>query len=274
MLNRSILITLSAVALALSASCSKDMAKSPEAKGEQAMGAAQNQGKAVVQGGSQVEPRKVIHTGSMTVEVEVYESARKKIEQMVKEAGGFIASSELHHSDGHVSSASLVLRVPAGDFAGSVAAIGHLGTVRHETTNAQDVTEEYVDLAARLRNSKRLEARLIELTATEVGDLVELLAVEKELARVRETVEQFEGQLRLLANNVDLATLSISLITRDVFEAQDSSLGAKAGRSLIASWNLLLSVLKGLFLLIVGALPWILPLGLVVLLLRRHWPRA
>lgn len=270
---RSVRVVLIALALALAASCSKDMAQSVTSDHEPALEAARESADDLAPG-NRVAPRKIIYTGSMTVEVEAYALARKRIEQMLEEAGGFIASSELHHSEGQVSSASLVLRVPTDGFASSVAAIGNLGTVRHETTHARDVTEQYVDLSARLRNSKRLEARLIELVATEVGKLVDLLAVETELARVRETVEQLEGQLRLLTNNVDLARLSVSLVSTEVFEAQDSSLGARARRTVVSSWRLLVITSIGLFLVLAGLMPWVVPLALAIFLLRRYWPRA
>jgi hypothetical protein len=76
---------------------------------------------------------------------------------------------------------------------------------------AEDVGEEYVDVSARMANSRRLEARLIELLANRTGKLSDVLQVERELARVREEIERYEGRLRYLKSHVALSSLSISI---------------------------------------------------------------
>jgi len=76
---------------------------------------------------------------------------------------------------------------------------------------SEDVGEEFVDVNVRLENGRRLERRLLQLLDTRTGKLEEVLAVERELARVREEVERLEGRVRFLRNRADLGTLTISV---------------------------------------------------------------
>jgi hypothetical protein len=79
------------------------------------------------------------------------------------------------------------------------------------STNAQDVGEEFVDMSARMANARRMEERLVTLLATRTGKLEDVLAVERELARVREEIERYEGRLRYLRTQVAMSSLSVTV---------------------------------------------------------------
>ncbi|MDQ6691043.1 MAG: DUF4349 domain-containing protein, partial [Gemmatimonadota bacterium] len=85
------------------------------------------------------------------------------------------------------------------------------GKVETVSSNAQDVGEEFVDVTARVSNSRRLEERLISLLANRTGKLDEVLRVERELARVREEIERYEGRLRYLGARTAMSTLVITV---------------------------------------------------------------
>src|SRR5687767_7110588 len=161
----------------------------------------------------QQQPRKVIRTGSLTIEVDDYEKVRPAIDRVVRGAGGLVASVEVGRMEGAVGSATLVLRIPEAQLDAAVASLAKLGTLLRESLRAEDVSESYYDLDARLRNGKRLEERMLELAA-KAGGVKDLLEVERELARVRETIEVMEGQLRVLDDRTSLATLTVELVTR------------------------------------------------------------
>jgi hypothetical protein len=78
-------------------------------------------------------------------------------------------------------------------------------------TTAEDVGEEFVDVSARLANARRLEDRIVVLLATRTGKLEDVIAAERELARVREEIERYEGRLRFLRNRVALSTLAVTV---------------------------------------------------------------
>ena len=76
---------------------------------------------------------------------------------------------------------------------------------------AEDVGEEYTDVSARVANARRLEARLLDLLATRSGRLEEVLNLEREVARVREEIERYDGRLRYLRTRASISMLTLTL---------------------------------------------------------------
>jgi predicted house-cleaning noncanonical NTP pyrophosphatase (MazG superfamily) len=218
-----------------------------------------------------VSPRKIIRNGEIQVVVKRYAPARQAIEEMVRQAGGYIASSQADHSLGEVSSATLVLRVPAGQFESVSARIARLGTVVRESTGSRDITEEYYDLKARLTNAKKLETRLQELLASkQTSKIQDLLEVERELARVRGEIERFEGKLRLFDNLVDLSTITVRLSIQERYvPPRPPSFGEDVRSTLRDSWQALRSFGRGFLLVMIALLPWAVPGAILVWLLVR-----
>jgi hypothetical protein len=105
----------------------------------------------------------------------------------------------------------LELKIPAQRFDQAINGLGTLGKVESVNATAEDVGEEFVDVTARVNNAKRLEERLIDLLANRTGRLQDVLSVERELARVREEIERYEGRLRYLKSRVAVSTLSVNL---------------------------------------------------------------
>jgi hypothetical protein len=149
--------------------------------------------------------RRVIRTGQVALEVEKFDDAARRLLAIAEAAGGFVADSS-YADEGGTPRGTFVLRVPAGRFGDVVRQVESLGTVQRRQISGQDVTEEFVDLEARVRNLERHEARLLTFMdrATKIPDL---MAIENEIARVRGEIERLTGRLRFLANRVDLATI-------------------------------------------------------------------
>lgn len=223
----------------------------------------------------QTVDRKIIHTGDITVEIESYAAARKKLEALIEQAGGHIANADLHHSQDEVSSATLVLRIPAERLAHVMRELAKLGTVHAESLHAQDVTEQYFDVDARLRNARALETRLIELVASNTAALSDLLMVEQELARVREQIEIYQGQLNRLTNQTSLATLTASFVTNETYEPVAApSFGQRVSDTFHASIQAFEDAATSFALFFVAALPWMFPLGFIAWIVRRRYVRA
>ena len=91
-----------------------------------------------------------------------------------------------------------------------------LGDLKNQTLATEDVTKAYVDTDARLRNSRLIEKRLVDLLETNAGRVADLLEVEKELGRVREQIEQLQGELKFMDIQVQFATVTISLAEKDL----------------------------------------------------------
>ena len=213
--------------------------------------------------------RKLIQNAELHVQVDNYAAARHQIDKMLADHGGHVAGAQVHHDDGRVSRAELVLRVPSNKLGDFLAAAAGEGKVLHEKLDTQDITDGYYDLKSRLANAQRLEQRLLAIMSEQTRSMSDLLAVEKELARVREQIEGFEGKLRLWDNQVALSTVRLSLLTKRVYTATaPPTFSERVGDTLGASWSALGTFGRGLVLLLTAMLPWLLPFALVGLCLR------
>lgn len=155
------------------------------------------------------------------------------------------------------------MRLPAEKFDAFLKALPGLGELQSSTRKADDVSEEFYDVAARLKNKKIEEARLIELLQKATGKLTEVLTVEKELSRVRDEIERIEGRLRFLTNQTDLSTITITLREVKNFVPEGPpTLATQVSRSFGNSLDALKAFVVGLLLFIVALVPWVLPLGL------------
>jgi hypothetical protein len=153
----------------------------------------------------------VIRTATASIEVDSLESAIVQVKQLAARLGGFVANSGIEAGKNRLRQASLELKVPATRFEEVLSGLTPIGKLETVNVSAQDVGEEYVDVTARMENSKRLERRLIDLLATRTGKLKDVLDVEQALARVREEIERFEGRMRYLQAHTAMSTLSITV---------------------------------------------------------------
>ena len=156
-------------------------------------------------------PAMVIRTGQAFIEVEKVDPAIFKIRQLVATVGGYITNSSVSGGRDQIRQATLELKIPAANYDKAVGSLSTIGKVETVTSTAQDVGEEFVDVTARVTNARRLEERLISLLANRTGKLDEVLRVERELARVREEIERYQGRLRFLTSRAAMSTLTITV---------------------------------------------------------------
>jgi hypothetical protein len=160
---------------------------------------------------TETAPSMLIRTGAASIEVDKLDPAIIKVRQLATQLGGYVANSSISGGRDQVRSATLELKIPAARYDQAIGGLGGLGKVESVNTNVEDVGEEYVDITARVTNAKRLEERLVNLLATRTGKLEDVLAVERELARVREEIERYEGRMRFLRTRAAMSTLSITV---------------------------------------------------------------
>jgi hypothetical protein len=153
----------------------------------------------------------VIRTGEAFIEVDKVDPAVLKVRQLAAQVGGYITNSSISGGHDQIRQATIELKIPATKYEEAVGSLSTIGKVETVNSTAQDVGEEFVDVTARVNNSRRLEERLISLLANRTGKLDEVLRVERELARVREEIERYEGRLRYLSARVAMSTLTITV---------------------------------------------------------------
>jgi len=156
----------------------------------------------------------IIRTGTAGIEVDSLDTAIARVRTLALRVNGFVANTTVQGGRDQLRSASLELKVPSERFDDALAGLSPIGKVESVNVSAEDVGEEYVDVAARVENAHRLEARIIDLLANRTGKLQDVLSVEHELARVREEIERYEGRMRYLKTRASVSTLTIAVHER------------------------------------------------------------
>lgn len=182
-------------------------AEAPQSAG----GAAQAPGAPAAATDTVAVPAMIIRTGNATVQVDSLEPAVARVRQLAQRVGGYVANTSQRGGERETRQATLELKIPARRFDEALRGLSPLGEVESVNVSTQDVGEEFVDVTARVANSRRLEERLLGLLENRTGRLEDVLAVERELARVREEIERHEGRLRYLRTRVAVSTLVVNL---------------------------------------------------------------
>jgi len=162
-------------------------------------------------------------------------------------------------------------------FDGVVAELQSLGELQRNSREAQDVTDAFADMEARLRNLHASEIRLLNHLEKN-SELKYTLEVERELSRVRGDIERLQGQLNLLANKSDLATVNLTLHERTTFTpAAPLVFSSQVSQVFHTSLQSLLGFGKALILAGVALSPWVVAGSIVLIpvwLIRRSLKQA
>lgn len=153
----------------------------------------------------------IIRTGTASIRIDSLEPALAAVRALAARVGGYVANTAVQAGNAQYRQATLEVKAPAGRFDDLVAGLQPLGKVETVNVTAEDVGEEFVDVSARVTNARRVESRLIDLLATRTGRLQDVLSVERELARVRDEIERYEGRLRYLRSRTAMSTLAITI---------------------------------------------------------------
>lgn len=209
--------------------------------------------------------RKIIRTARVELVTEDLSGLESKLGRLVEASKGYVADSDVTGAAGARRDGTWRVRIPVDAYDAFLKAAVGLGELVSLKAEAQDVSEDYFDLEARLANKKVEEARLLKLLTDATGKLEEVLKVEHELSRVREEIERFQGKLRALSNLTSLTTVTITAREiKDYAPPQAPTLGIRIGRTFAASVDALRQLGEGLLLLAVGLVPWLPVIALVL----------
>ncbi len=219
-------------------------------------------------------PRRIVFTGTVRLACESLDRAAAGLEERVRRFGGYVGDASRDGTRGAARRATWTVRVPSDRFDAFLATLPGLGELQSSARTAQDVSEEYYDAEAHVRNKRVEEARLVEMLKRVAGNLDQILRVEGELSRVRGEIEGVEGRLRFLSHQSELSTVTVTMEEAKAFvPAGPPSLRTRVGRTFGGSVDALAELGTGLLLFGVAAAPWVLPLGgagLVGLAVRRR----
>lgn len=197
---------------------------------------------ATLSGGFLLPPEQkpdIVRTGALRFAVADIEVARSTVGTRVAEFGGYVADDAVERV-GDARLLTMSVRVPVARFDALVDALSAIGTVEQRHLEAVDATATVVDTSARLAAKHALEQRYRELTAR-AGDIDEVLAVERELAKVRGDIESMTAQLAALQDRVAMSTLAITCV-----QAGSTATVAGFAAALHGGWSALVRVLVSL----------------------------
>jgi Domain of unknown function (DUF4349) len=215
---------------------------------------------------SRVPSRKLIRTVQLDVVVAEVDSTSRAMQALAIEAGGYVAQVDAHLENG-VPHARVSLRVPVDRLDDTLVALRKLSVrIEREQQNVQDVTEQWVDLDARLRTLQATEKELLALLAEsrQRGQkLQDIMAVYRELTGIRSQIEQLEGQLKSLDQLAALSAIDVTLRPEESSKPVVAQ-GWRPGDSMRQSFRMLVSALTGIANLAIFLAITVLPIAALI----------
>jgi Domain of unknown function (DUF4349) len=205
---------------------------------------------------TEIIERKLIRNGTLEFQTEEVKKTRSEIEKICKELNAYI-SSESENNYGERLQYNQLIRVPANQFDALVARLEPLAQkIENKNISTEDVTEQFIDVEARLKTKKELEARYREILK-QAKTVDEIVSIENQISNVRSEIESMEGRLNFLKNQVAFSTLNVTYYETI---GTDFGFATKFVQSLKGGWDNLLAFIIFLITL------WPFVLGLAVLL--------
>jgi hypothetical protein len=198
----------------------------------------------------------IIKTADVSVEVpsDEFRTAMQDITATAGRFGGFVVSTSTAGDDSRHG--AIVLRVPSVDFESALASIEDLGKVESEQVSGEDVTQEFVDLEARLRNLKAQESVLLGLMK-EAQTIPASIRVQNSLSSVQLDIEQIQGRINFLEDRASMSTIAVDVTEHGAPVPTEPGLLAKA-------WGHAVDVTQAIVYAVVVSLGFIVPIGLMV----------
>jgi hypothetical protein len=215
------------------------------------------------QGGS-LSDRMIIRTTNLNLSVRKVSESVQDVQTTVNRYGGYVANTR-YKNDDEKSTATLSVRVPSDRVENFLRDVRGLAVkVNEEGTNSQDVTEEYSDLGAQLRNQEATESQYLELMKR-AQSVDEILKVQQQLTQIRGQIERTKGRIQFLERRADMTQIDIMLVpdlavTRGAWDA---------GEVVRHAWEASLVALQRVAevgITVVVFLWWLVPVALVVYL--------
>lgn len=163
--------------------------------------------------------QKIVKNGYLRLVVDKVADAAAEIGKIATERGGYVQSSSVTERGDGTYAGDVSVRVPVAKFEEAMGAVKGLATlVKHETATGQDVTEQYSDLQAQLRNAKAQEETYLGILK-QAKDVEDVLAVQDRLGQIRSVIESYEGRLKYLENTTAYSTISVALEEEPIVRA-------------------------------------------------------
>ena len=198
----------------------------------------------------------IARVAGLTITTKEFDKTRASLEEILKRHNGYMGELKVSAPSDAGRTLTATLRVPGSQLEAAMAELKKLGRVEDESQGGEEVTQQYVDLQARLANGKHTEQRLTEILRTRTGKLQDVLKVELEIDRVRGEIEQMQAEKKELSKRVAFATLNATVKEeyQAKLQATPPSTGSRFRNAAVDGYNTVVEGLieVGLFLLSAG----------------------
>jgi hypothetical protein len=217
--------------------------------------------------------RKIVRNADLQLESDEPETVQQKVTTIAESKGGFVVESQQSSSDVRATrrdTVTMTVRVPAEKFSETLDEIRKSAArVIVETVKSDDVTEEFIDIEARLKAKRSLEAQFLEIMKR-ANTVADALNVQTEISEVRAEIEKIEGRLRFLQNQTSLSTIKIRVQTPAAFASSSKGFFYQLGDAVGKGVDVALSFVLGLVTLVIAVLPFFILVVLPIYLLIRY----
>ena len=221
-------------------------------------------------GSAGVQNQKLIRTMTLETETEDLDTLLSALDQKIKALGGYVENKNVRNGSASATKryryANLTVRVPVDQLDAFVEHVSGASNVVHYSENAKDITLSYVATQSRITALETEQTRLLELLA-QAQDMSDLLQIEARLTDVRTELEQVTSQLRLYDNLVDYGTIELSVTeVQEYTPVEKETMWQLMGSGLKENWQALGEFSENLLVFLVSALPWLIPISIIVAL--------
>lgn len=222
----------------------------------------------------------IARTAALTIVVKNFAASRADLDAILARHHGYAAQLTVNTPENDSQSFQASLRVPAPELSAALSDLRALGRVETETQSGEDVTQQHVDLVARLENARETEQRLRDLLAQRTGKIDEVLQVEEEIDRVRGQIEGMEADQKTLEHRVDFATIDLQLNEeyKEKLNSQTTSVSTSVRNAFVAGLRHASGALLGIVLFLEEFGPvlliWAVILGIPAILVWRRYRKA
>ena len=219
----------------------------------------------------------IIRTASLTLTAKNFDDSRAHLDEILRRHRGYIGDLNVSSPTGSGRSFTATLRIPTDQLDSALADLKQLGRVETESQKGEDVTSQYVDLEARLANSRHTEDRLTTLLRDRTGKLSDVLAVEEEISRVRGEIEQMEAERKTLSSQIQFATITATV--NENYQAQlqvvPVSTATQMRNAAVEGYRTMVDGVVGVILFLFSYAPTLILWGLILFFpLRAIWKRV
>jgi len=243
------------------ASYESDYLGAPPPAAESAQGGTYSQGRSTIE---LPKVRKLIKSAELNLEVVNCDETAKKIAEIVNSLSGIIIDSSIEKYQNEAKKGSTLFKVQPKDFDAVLTKIKELGKLDSQRIAGEDVTEEYVDLEARLKNFQAVKDRLLAILKEKARTVTDILEVERELSRVGEQIESLQGRMKYLDRLVELATIRVNYYEPRAFTPEPLNVLKKLKDTIRKAIEAFINVFNASIVVIFAVLPILIWLGIII----------